>query len=173
MDRMSKQRTASPLFLSLQMSASVFLPKLMTCEHHELKLSLFSLSSQELFLISGRRQRLRQLRSTEFLLPPSFPRCSGLCDSIAATLTFPHYLATSMSNPGDLARHFCQCLVVYTPHPSPAAPLFLFLLQFYASLNTEILSFMSGRHGDYLFLQMNERRPPNLPVRFTHVVNVN
>lgn len=149
----------------------------MTCEHHELKLSRFSLSLQELFLISGQRQWRRlqwwQLRSTEFHLPPSFPRCSGLCDSIAATLSFPHYLATSMSNPEDLARHFCQCLVVYTPpHPTPAATLLLFLLQLYASLNTEILSFMSGRHGDYLFLQMNERRPPNLPVHFTHVVNV-
>lgn len=49
---------------------------------------------------------------------------------------FPHYLATSLSNPEDLALHFCQCLVVYNP------------LQLYASLNTEILSFMSGRDGD-------------------------
>lgn len=48
---------------------------------------------------------------------------------------FPHYLATSLSNPEDLALHFRQCLVVYNP------------LQLYAGLNTEILSFMSGRDG--------------------------
>lgn len=121
-DRKSKQRTVPPLLLSLQMSTLAFHPKLMTCEHHELKLSRFSLSSQELFLISGKQQWQRLqwwLGSAEFQLPSSFPRCSGLCDSIAATLSFPHYLATSMSNPEDLARHFCQA--VYTPRPTAAA----------------------------------------------------
>lgn len=49
---------------------------------------------------------------------------------------FPHYLATSLFNPKDLALHFRLCLVVRNP------------LQLYASLNTEILSFMSERDGD-------------------------
>lgn len=98
----------SPSPVVVQMSPFAFLPELMTCERHELKLSRLSLSLRELFLISGQQQR-RPLGSTEFRLPPSFPRCSGLCDSVAATLSFPHYLATSLSNPEDLARHFCQC----------------------------------------------------------------
>lgn len=54
----------------------------------------------------------------------------------SANTGFSHYLATSLSNPEDLALHFCQCLVVYNP------------LQLYASLTMEILSFMSGRDGD-------------------------
>lgn len=48
---------------------------------------------------------------------------------------FPHYLATSLSNPEDLALRFCECFVVYNP------------LQLYAGLNTKSVHSCLGEMG--------------------------